>query len=253
MAARKNKPVPPNASELKEAAAPREADLTPMKKQYYEMKRQYSDCMLFFRPGRLLRDVRRGRRHRLARAGPHADDARPGQARRGADAHVRRPLSRGAVVHRPAAAKGYKVAVCEQTEDPALAKGLVKRDVIRIITPGTVTEDSMLEQGKSNFVCAVYHRREGRGCGLLRRLHGRVLRRRLRRFRRAAPGDELGRFSPREAVLSEGAAQDAEIIDFLAPPAGLYAGAGRRALRAGGRGRSGSAPSSARTTSNPWA
>ena len=53
-------------------------------------------------------------------------------------------------------AKGYKVAICEQLEDPALAKGLVKRDVIRIITPGTVMEDSMLDESKNNFICALY-------------------------------------------------------------------------------------------------
>ncbi len=51
-------------------------------------------------------------------------------------------------------AKGYKVAICEQLEDPALAKGLVTRDVIRIITPGTVTESSLLEEGKSNYIAA---------------------------------------------------------------------------------------------------
>ena len=53
-------------------------------------------------------------------------------------------------------AKGYKVAICEQTEDPALAKGLVQRDVIRIITPGTVTESSMLDEHRSNYISAVY-------------------------------------------------------------------------------------------------
>ena len=56
-------------------------------------------------------------------------------------------------------AKGYKVAICEQMEDPALAKGLVERDIIRIITPGTVTESSMLEENKSNYLGAVYAQR----------------------------------------------------------------------------------------------
>ena len=50
-------------------------------------------------------------------------------------------------------AKGYKVAICEQMEDPALAKGLVKRDVVRVITPGTVLESSMLDEGKNNYLC----------------------------------------------------------------------------------------------------
>ena len=52
--------------------------------------------------------------------------------------------------------RGYKVAICEQTEDPAKAKGLVKRDVIRVITPGTVIEDSMLDESRNNYLAAVY-------------------------------------------------------------------------------------------------
>ncbi len=52
-------------------------------------------------------------------------------------------------------AKGYKVAICEQMEDPALAKGLVKRDIIRVITPGTVIESSMLEDDKNNYMCSM--------------------------------------------------------------------------------------------------
>ncbi len=49
-------------------------------------------------------------------------------------------------------AKGYKVAICEQMEDPALAKGLVKRDIIRVVTPGTVIESSMLAEDKNNYL-----------------------------------------------------------------------------------------------------
>ena len=51
--------------------------------------------------------------------------------------------------------KGYKVAICEQVEDPALAKGLVKREVIRIVTPGTLTEQSMLDQGRNNYLASL--------------------------------------------------------------------------------------------------
>ena len=51
------------------------------------------------------------------------------------------------------AEKGYKVAICEQLETPAQAKGLVKRDIVRVITPGTVMESSMLDEAKNNFIC----------------------------------------------------------------------------------------------------
>ena len=60
--------------------------------------------------------------------------------------------------------KGYKVAICEQTEDPATAKGLVKREVVRVITPGTVIEDNMLDEGRNNYLASVYF--HGNECGL---------------------------------------------------------------------------------------
>ena len=52
---------------------------------------------------------------------------------------------------------GHKVAICEQTEDPSKATGLVKRDVIRVMTPGTVIESNMLDDGANNYLCAIYN------------------------------------------------------------------------------------------------
>ncbi len=63
-------------------------------------------------------------------------------------------------------ARGYKVAICEQTEDPAMAKGLVKREIIRILTPGTVIEGSMLDEARHNYLAVVYAGDAGRQCGL---------------------------------------------------------------------------------------
>ena len=60
--------------------------------------------------------------------------------------------------------RGYRVAICEQLEDPATAKGLVKRDVVRIITPGTVTEGGYLDEKKNNYICAAYC--DDFGCGI---------------------------------------------------------------------------------------
>ena len=60
-------------------------------------------------------------------------------------------------------ARGYKVAICEQLEDPKLAKGLVKRDVIRVITPGTVVENSMLDESRNNFLCSLCYEEGGLG------------------------------------------------------------------------------------------
>lgn len=121
------------------------AELTPMKRQYYEIKQQYQDCLLFFRLGdfyemfdddaRLaskLLDLALTTRDRSVE---NPDERTPmcGIPYHSAETYIARLI-----------AKGYKVAICEQTEDPAQAKGLVQRDVIRIITPGTVTELSLI-------------------------------------------------------------------------------------------------------------
>ena len=81
-------------------------------------------------------------------------------------------------------AKGYKVAICEQMEDPALAKGLVKRDIIRVVTPGTVIESSMLSEDKNNYLASIYCKRtrgRWRGRLLCGRFHRRGLRHRAER------------------------------------------------------------------------
>ena len=67
-------------------------------------------------------------------------------------AHVRRSIPQCGDLYCAPGCKGYKVAICEQMEDPALAKGLVKRDIVRVITPGTVLESSMLDETRNNFI-----------------------------------------------------------------------------------------------------
>ena len=112
-------------------------------------------------------------------------------------------------------AKGYKVAICEQTEDPALAKGLVSRDVIRIITPGTVTESSMLEENRSNYICAVELAGSRGGVAFCDVSTGEFC---CAAFENDAVShilNELGRFAPREALLSHGALAERAIGDFL--------------------------------------
>ena len=133
------------------------AELTPMKRQYYEIKQRNPDCLLFFRLGDFYEmfddDARLAARE--------LDLTLTTRDRSVEDPAERTPMC-GVPYHSAEAyigrliAKGYKVAICEQLEDPALAKGLVDRDVIRIITPGTVTASSMLEENKSNYLCAVY-------------------------------------------------------------------------------------------------
>ena len=192
------------------------AELTPMKRQYYEIKQQHQDCLLFFRLGDFYEmfdeDAKLASRELdLAlttrdRTVENPDERTPmcGVPYHSAEAYIARLI-----------AKGYKVAICEQLEDPALAKGLVERDVIRIITPGTVTDSSMLEEGRSNYICAVYLNNGRGGAAFCDVSTGEFC-------CAAYEGDavshilnELGRFAPREAVLSAGAEAEEAISGFL--------------------------------------
>ena len=103
-------------------------------------------------------------------------------------------------------AKGYKVAICEQLEDPKLAKGLVKRDVIRVITPGTVVENSMLDETRNNFLCSLCYEEGGLGLCFGDISTGDLLP--IRCWRPTARRllhileDRLARYSPSEILLN---------------------------------------------------
>lgn len=127
--------------------------LTPMMQQYLNTKAENKDCLLFFRCGDFYEmffdDARTAARElELTLTGKDCglDERAPmaGVPYHAVDTYVERLI-----------AKGYKVAICEQMEDPALAKGLVKRAVTRIITPGTVIESSMLDERANNFLLSV--------------------------------------------------------------------------------------------------
>ena len=127
--------------------------LTSMMQQYLNLKAQYQDCLLFFRLGDFYEmffdDAKKASRElELTLTGRDCglEERAPmcGVPYHAVNAYVEKLI-----------AKGYKVAICEQLEDPALAKGLVKRDVIRIVTPGTVIEDNMLDERANNFLLSV--------------------------------------------------------------------------------------------------
>ncbi len=192
------------------------AELTPMKKQYNEIKQQYPDCLLFFRLG----DFYEMFDDDAKLASRELDLALTTRDRNVEDPELRTPMC-GVPYHSAESyiarliAKGYKVAICEQTEDPALAKGLVSRDVIRIITPGTVTESSMLEENRSNYICAVELAGSRGGVAFCDVSTGEFC---CAAFENDAVShilNELGRFAPREALLSHGALAERAIGDFL--------------------------------------
>ena len=130
------------------------AELSPMMKQYFEIKEANKDSILFYRLGdfyEMFYDdaVLASRELELTLTGRDC-----GQKERAPMCGV--PYHSCEAYIAKLVAKGYKVAICEQTEDPKTAKGIVKRDIIRVITPGTVLEQSMLEEGKNNYICCMY-------------------------------------------------------------------------------------------------
>lgn len=127
--------------------------LTPMMRQLVEQKNRYPDCLIFFRLGdfyELFFDdaLTASRELELALTGRDCGlEARApmcGVPHHAADSYLRRLLSRG-----------YKVAICDQVEDPADARGLVERDVVRVLTPGTQIDPAMLETSAYRYLCAI--------------------------------------------------------------------------------------------------
>ncbi|MBQ6373671.1 MAG: DNA mismatch repair protein MutS [Clostridia bacterium] len=104
--------------------------------------------------------------------------------------------------------KGYRVAICEQMEDPALAKGLVRREVIRVVTPGTVIESSMLEDRRSNYIMAVCLRRNQAGLSFCDVSTGEFCLYQLSDAR-AGLSDELARLDPSEIIVNDASALSA--------------------------------------------
>ena len=190
------------------------AEMTPMMRQYCEIKKEYSDTILMFRLGdfyemffddaktasRELELVLTGKDCGLEERAPMC-----GVPFHSADSYIARLVQ-----------KGYKVAICEQTEDPALAKGIVRREVIRVVTPGTVIESSMLDETRNNYLgCVVLFGAEAGVCFAdvstgevhLAQLSGKDA------VARAI--NELCRFSPTEVLLDPGAAAQPELIAFV--------------------------------------
>ncbi len=129
------------------------AALSPMMQQYFEIKKQHPGEILFFRLGdfyEMFYDdaILASKELELTLTGRDC-----GQAERAPMCGV--PFHSYENYVAKLIAKGYKVAICEQMEDPALSKGLVKRDIIRVVTPGTVIESSMLEDDKNNYIGSV--------------------------------------------------------------------------------------------------
>ncbi len=192
-------------------------EITPMMQQYLDIKAQNPDSILFFRLGdfyEMFNEDARLVSKELDLTLTTRDRNKPAAERtpmcgvpyHSADSYIARLI-----------AKGYKIAICEQTEDPALAKGLVDRDIIRVVTPGTAMAASMLEDSRNNYICAVYGDSTAFGLCLCDISTGEVY---ASSFSADEEGlghlrNELARFHPAEAVLSSGAWNTDGLVSFL--------------------------------------
>ena len=130
------------------------AEFSPMMQHYLEIKEKYKDCIIFYRLGDFYEmffedAVNVSRELELTLTGRECgqEERAPmcGVPFHAADIYISRLIG-----------KGYKVAICEQLEDPKKAVGMVKRDVIRVITPGTVIETNMLDEKRNNYIMSIF-------------------------------------------------------------------------------------------------
>lgn len=175
---------------------------SPMMEQYFEIKKQYKDYMLFYRLGdfyeMFFEDAKIASKElELVLTGRDC-----GEEERAPMCGV--PFHKADVYIGRLVEKGYRVAICEQTEDPALAKGLVKREVVRVVTPGTIIENNLLSENKNNFLCSIYLDEDEIGFAVADISTGQVNATRLD----AGEGggkllSELAAYTPSEIVINE--------------------------------------------------
>lgn len=190
------------------------APLTPMMQQYFDIKEHYQDCILFFRLGDFYemffkdaeiaskeleitltgRDCGQQERAPMCGVPFHA-----------AENYIARLIS-----------KGYKVAICEQVEDPSVAKGIVKRDVIKVVTPGTISETSMLDEKKNNYLMSIYRNQHYFGIATVDISTGEFSATRISWGNTLSKlQDEVAKFSPSEIIINSELSKDNDTLSLL--------------------------------------
>ncbi len=193
------------------------ADFSPMMKQYFNLKREHPNTILFFRLGDFYemffndaktvsqeldltltgRDCGQGEKAPMCGVPYHS-----------AEGYIAKLL-----------AKGYRVTICDQMEDPKAAKGIVKRDVVRVITPGTVLESSMLDESRNNYICSLYYGPDGTGLCFADVSTGEL---RAGQMEPCGPleatrelENRLSRYSPSELLINPQATDLTDLRDFI--------------------------------------
>ena len=188
--------------------------ITPMMKQYMEIKKDYPDTILMYRLGdfyemfyddaktasKVLELVLTGRACGNGERAPMC-----GVPFHSADSYIAKLVN-----------NGYKVAICEQMEDPALCKGIVQRDVIRIITPGTVIENTMLDESKNNYLSVIFVKGDNAGLCFADISTGKLS---LTCFEKKHKENEIinevTRFSPSEIIINKEVTTNKKLTDFI--------------------------------------
>ena len=175
---------------------------SPMMQNYLKTKEEYKDCILFYRLGDFYEmffddAITASRELELTLTGKDCgqEERAPmcGIPHHAAEVYIARLI-----------AKGYKVAICEQLEDPKTAKGIVKRDVIRVVTPGTVMESNLLEEKKNNYIMSIYKNGIYFGMSVCDLSTGDFRMTQIRDTNNFAMlMDEISRYAPSEIVVNE--------------------------------------------------
>lgn len=185
--------------------------LSPMMQQYLSMKDEHRDQILMFRLGDFYEmffddAVTASRELELTLTGRDCGlpDRAPmcGVPHHSVENYIARLVK-----------KGYKVAICEQMENPALAKGMVKRDIVRVVTPGTLMEANMLEEGSNNYICSLCPAGERCGLAFADISTGSVLVTEV--SGEMAAINELGKYAPHEVIYAEELPQLRSVVGFL--------------------------------------
>jgi len=178
------------------------AEFSPMMQHYLKTKEEYSDCILFYRLGDFYEmffddAITVSRELEITLTGKDC-----GQAERAPMAGI--PFHAAENYIARLISKGYKVAICEQMEDPKLAKGMVKREVVRVVTPGTVIESNLLEEKKNNYIMSIYKTGIYYGLGICDVSTGDFYATQIcenNNFSKLL--DEISRYSPSEIIVNK--------------------------------------------------
>jgi len=178
------------------------AEYSPMMQHYLDTKEQYKDCILFYRLGDFYEmffddAITASRELELTLTGKDC-----GQEERAPMCGI--PFHAAEVYISRLIGKGYKVAICEQLEDAKEAKGIVRRDVIRVVTPGTVIESNMLDEKKNNYIMSIYKNGLFFGMSVCDISTGDFFSTQIKQSNNFAKLlDEISRYSPAEIVVNE--------------------------------------------------